>query len=528
MQALSIPLNNHESDATQILRFMRDVHARAFADPMLRQAAVTILHACSVGNNDKRGQVDCLTRFVKDNVVYVNDPVGSELITDPRLLLREIIAKKKAYGDCDDHCVLLASLLGAVGIKTKFIGVKLTKEGQPTPNHFNHVIIAAEVGGQWEDIDPCFKRMGMQPVYRERQEIVNADSPGGGNQIQSLAGFFDFVGRIFSAPFSIAGALLSPLGIGTPFTSIANTLSRNNPILSNPASIAAQQAQHNVNTSSWLSTGPNAVSNPISMTASGELKADGAITPAKAPNSGGGLFNGILDFFGGLLGSFAPGVPSNSIGGRLGTALSPIARVGAAIGTAGASEIGIRQASAASGFSLNILNAVRGVGRAFRPVNGFAEFSADPLGVLCKGDLCFDPARGRWEPKAQPPPSNPAPTMGPAVQTEYGWLSPMTSPLPAVGTATPPATSGSATPEVILRAVPETGDTLKYDPAQDRAWLTLKDTGETIELNVETGEPIGMASSGGAGLGTVLLLGAGVGVAAYLLTRKAPRRRRRR
>lgn len=52
--------------------------------------------------------------FVRDNFDYVNDPNAFEFIKDP------VTSLQTRAGDCDDSSVLLANLLEAVGIETRF------------------------------------------------------------------------------------------------------------------------------------------------------------------------------------------------------------------------------------------------------------------------------------------------------------------------------------------------------------------------------------------------------------------------
>lgn len=55
--------------------------------------------------------------FVRDEFSYVNDPSSFEYVKSPSLSL------VSAGGDCDDASVLLANLLEAVGVETRFVFV---------------------------------------------------------------------------------------------------------------------------------------------------------------------------------------------------------------------------------------------------------------------------------------------------------------------------------------------------------------------------------------------------------------------
>lgn len=105
-----------------------------------------------------------LTRFVKDRVIYVPDPQGFELVTAPDVMLVQILRNGRTHGDCDDHVLLLNTLLTSIGFATVFIGVKQGGED------FNHVISGVDLNGQYLDIDPCDKT-GMNVKYEEKYVV---------------------------------------------------------------------------------------------------------------------------------------------------------------------------------------------------------------------------------------------------------------------------------------------------------------------------------------------------------------------
>lgn len=96
-------------------------------------------------------------------VIYVPDPHGFELVTAPDVLLMEILTRGRAYGDCDDHVLLLNTMLASVGFQTFFVAVKQ----DPSRDEFNHVITGVSLGGRMIEIDPCDK-MNRAPNYVDR------------------------------------------------------------------------------------------------------------------------------------------------------------------------------------------------------------------------------------------------------------------------------------------------------------------------------------------------------------------------
>jgi len=82
-------------------------------DPMIKQVATRI--ATFGCDSNKICQAKAEYYFVRDNLVYVSEQ--DEYIQSAA----EVLSTRG--GDCDDHAVLLANLLRAIGIPTKFVFV---------------------------------------------------------------------------------------------------------------------------------------------------------------------------------------------------------------------------------------------------------------------------------------------------------------------------------------------------------------------------------------------------------------------
>jgi transglutaminase-like putative cysteine protease len=155
-----LPLNPSRSDEWTIIANLQrvvDVYGR---EPALRALALRL--APPAGDMDVTRQCGIIFDWVKRNMVYQPDPAGSELVQTPARLLGIIQQGGRAPGDCDDHVVLLGSLLVALGIPARVAGVKINGAAW-----FNHVIIMVRLDGVWKDLDPCVKS-GPQPIYGER------------------------------------------------------------------------------------------------------------------------------------------------------------------------------------------------------------------------------------------------------------------------------------------------------------------------------------------------------------------------
>ena len=157
-----IPLSGRP-DNIAILEVLENLTTEFARNPTVYRAALDIIGRTK--NNDQHAQIDRLTRFVREKMIYVQDPIGSEFVTQPDTLLQQIARRGYGQGDCDDHVLLLNSLLGAVGLETRFAGVKL-----PKSPIFNHVVSNVKWNGKWFEIDPCSKR-GTLLVFDERLTV---------------------------------------------------------------------------------------------------------------------------------------------------------------------------------------------------------------------------------------------------------------------------------------------------------------------------------------------------------------------
>lgn len=113
-------------------------------------------------DHNQMAQITAVTNWVREHVQYVRDPNAWEYVKTPAVMISEISQRGRAMGDCDDHVLLLNTMLGTLGIKTKFTAVKIN--GSPA---FNHVVTEVFVDHQWHIVDPCAKRR-PQPSFAEK------------------------------------------------------------------------------------------------------------------------------------------------------------------------------------------------------------------------------------------------------------------------------------------------------------------------------------------------------------------------
>jgi len=138
----------------------------ARAQPEVRNAAAYLVAHCR--GDDSLCRQARLYKWVKRNVRFVPDPRKVELIQEPRLLLASIARHGWAAGDCDDMTALLASLLEAVGTKTRLVVVAT----DPGPvRRLRHVYVEAQqTTGAWLRLDPLGER--FPPAGFTRRIVV--------------------------------------------------------------------------------------------------------------------------------------------------------------------------------------------------------------------------------------------------------------------------------------------------------------------------------------------------------------------
>jgi len=163
-ETLRFELHDVESDGQQIVRYLARL-AKIYAS----NACVIHFAQCLAGslaqNDDKRSAFERIAGFVLYQVVYQADPRGVEYVRSPVQMLRRWRDNSgTAYGDCDDHVLLLNSLLGALGIATRAVAVMIpASESRPASGKFDHVIAQVNLGAGWFDFDPCNK---ADPLFK--------------------------------------------------------------------------------------------------------------------------------------------------------------------------------------------------------------------------------------------------------------------------------------------------------------------------------------------------------------------------
>ena len=117
-------------------------------DPDVRATAIEIITAAGARGHDPALQAGALHEFVRDRVLFVGDVAGVETVQSPRVTLRVMA------GDCDDRATLLAAMLRAIGIRSRF---RVIAADPRRRRSFSHVFVIATVSGRDIALDPTYR-----------------------------------------------------------------------------------------------------------------------------------------------------------------------------------------------------------------------------------------------------------------------------------------------------------------------------------------------------------------------------------
>lgn len=140
-RALRLTIPDGRSGVAVTLAVMRHIirSGGGRASLPVRQLALQIV--ADLAPKDRIGEARALHEFVRDRIRYVRDIRGVETVQTPERTLAN------GQGDCDDKTTLLASLLEAIGHRTRLEAVGFS------PGRLSHVLPSADLAGHWVPLE---------------------------------------------------------------------------------------------------------------------------------------------------------------------------------------------------------------------------------------------------------------------------------------------------------------------------------------------------------------------------------------
>lgn len=145
------------SNASAIIRKM--IVEGSHTAPVLDTAAELVRDLVPLG---KAAQAQALWQYVRDSVLYLEDPYSDDHFQSPEVTMR------RGAGDCDDQVILLGALLRSIGIGVCLVFVF---DAPPTGETFefpSHVYLEGDVG------------QVQGETYYVAMETIPVPGPGGG------------------------------------------------------------------------------------------------------------------------------------------------------------------------------------------------------------------------------------------------------------------------------------------------------------------------------------------------------------
>lgn len=105
----------------------------------VRSLAVYLVQGCQP--KDYACEVQKCFEYVRDRIRYIQDITNVETLHSAEKVL------EYGAGDCDDKCILLASLLESIGHPTKFVAIGFQ------PGIFSHVYLETKIGDSWVSLE---------------------------------------------------------------------------------------------------------------------------------------------------------------------------------------------------------------------------------------------------------------------------------------------------------------------------------------------------------------------------------------
>jgi hypothetical protein len=169
MPMRSTPLLDGDAGVSQTIQAMRSLIDAGKKDPTIHETAAWIIRCAHVRPFDWMGEVKALGKWVGRNIRFTRDVYGKETLHAAPDILRLRI------GDCDDFTILLCSLLGTIGVKTRIVTISNHMED---PEQFSHVYPEALVNDQWIPVDFARRnaRFGKGPETYFRKRLWSTSS----------------------------------------------------------------------------------------------------------------------------------------------------------------------------------------------------------------------------------------------------------------------------------------------------------------------------------------------------------------
>jgi len=150
------------------LETMRTLAHIQSAHPVVRQTAVGIVRG--VAGTSAALQARLIRDWVESRVLFLPDPLGTELLHEPSALIVHIYKEGVAHVDCDDVALLAATLGRSIGLRTRYVAVGFSPQ---SPYQHVWAELASPSGApRWLPVDPTRPMQGLAGLQVARTQIM--------------------------------------------------------------------------------------------------------------------------------------------------------------------------------------------------------------------------------------------------------------------------------------------------------------------------------------------------------------------
>jgi hypothetical protein len=172
-------------------------------NPKVRELAIEIIKENELDGRQHKEIAAAFQKWMQNNIVYVNDPVRTEIFQEAYKTLLEIQA-----GDCDDQAVAIGSLLMSVGIPVKLI---LLSQDEPfnEKSRFRHIFAAAIIDGHDYWVETILPKEFDERHPHTGTMHIDMSTPNSAKKVivpaekEEMAGLFDLAYGDHEAAFLI-------------------------------------------------------------------------------------------------------------------------------------------------------------------------------------------------------------------------------------------------------------------------------------------------------------------------------------
>lgn len=170
VKAIPFSLTGGDQAGIEAASLIKQIAHEFKKNVIIRNLSANLVY--NLPSNDYYNETRRLYEWVRDNIRYLRDIRGCETLQYPTVTLPLIYSDQGiGQGDCDDHVILLASMLLSIGAKN--LKMRIVKYS-PESKEWNHIYLIWTDKNQEYAMDAINKRapFGWEVKYYAKKDIA--------------------------------------------------------------------------------------------------------------------------------------------------------------------------------------------------------------------------------------------------------------------------------------------------------------------------------------------------------------------